>query len=101
MGADLRLVISNAIVARVASRQGGKSAMAQRVVSRPEDDESAANRQTASLAALAATLLLVVLALQLIRVLSASAAIEDCLMAGRRDCDAVVRHLQASPPAEP
>jgi hypothetical protein len=62
-----------------------------------EDDEVAANRQTASLAAMAAVLLLVVIGLLLVRVLSASAAIEDCLLAGRRDCDAIVRQVPSPP----
>jgi hypothetical protein len=58
--------------------------------SAPEDETTAANRQTASLAGLAVVLLLVVLSLELVHVLSASAAIEDCLLAGRRDCDAMM-----------
>jgi hypothetical protein len=69
--------------------------MTRKGLSSLEDDETAEDRQTASLAALAATLFLVVLALALIRILSANARVEDCLMAGRRDCDAVVQHLEA------
>ncbi len=51
-----------------------------------EGEEAGANRQTASLAGLALTLLLVVLALGLTQVLRHKAAIEDCLMAGRINC---------------
>ncbi len=54
-----------------------------------EDEQASADRQTKSLAALAFVLLLVVLGLFLVRTLSASCAVEDCLLAGRRNCDAV------------
>jgi len=53
-----------------------------------------ANRQTASLAGVAITLLLLVLGLFLIRALHTKAEIEDCLMAGRSNCDIMV---QAAP----
>mgnify|MGYP001545893853 CR=1 FL=1 len=49
--------------------------------------EEEANRRTASLAGVAVTLLLLVLGLFLVRALHANAEIEDCLMAGRSDCD--------------
>ncbi len=55
-----------------------------------EDDEEAANRQTSSLAAVAFTLVLLIVALFLVRELHAKAAIEDCLMSGRSNCDVVV-----------
>ncbi len=55
-----------------------------------EDDQEGADRQTASLAGLAVTLLLVVVGLFLVRTLQTKGAIEDCLMSGRRNCDAVV-----------
>jgi hypothetical protein len=55
-----------------------------------EDDEETANRQTASLAGVAVTLLLLVLGLFLVRELHAKATIEDCLMAGRNYCDLLV-----------
>lgn len=55
-----------------------------------EDDEEAANRQTSSLAGLAVALLLVVVGLFLIRTLHEKTAVEDCLLSGRRNCDAVV-----------
>ena len=56
-----------------------------------EQDDEAANRQTASLAGVAITLLLVVVGLFLVRELHAKAAIEDCLMAGRIQCDWLVQ----------
>jgi hypothetical protein len=52
--------------------------------------EEEANRQTASLAGVAITLLLLVIGLFLIRELHAKAQIEDCLMAGRTNCDILV-----------
>jgi uncharacterized membrane protein len=55
-----------------------------------EEEQAAANRQTASLAALALLLALVVVGLFLVRALAASGAVQDCLMAGRRNCDAVL-----------
>lgn len=54
-------------------------------------DQAEANRVTASLAALAFTLALVVAGLLLVRALHDKAAVEDCLMAARINCDAVVR----------
>jgi hypothetical protein len=53
-------------------------------------EQEAADRQTASLAGVAITLLLLVLGLFLVRELHAKVAIEDCLMAGRSNCDALV-----------
>ena len=53
-----------------------------------EEDEEAANRQTASLGGVAITLLLLVVGLFLVHELHAKAAIEDCLMAGR-PCTAI------------
>ena len=55
-----------------------------------EDEQDAANRQTASLAGLAVTLLLVVVSLYLLRQLRASSAAEDCLLSGSRSCDTVL-----------
>jgi hypothetical protein len=52
-----------------------------------EDDQDGANRQTASLAGLAVALLLVVAGLFLIHQLHSKTLVEDCLMAGRADCD--------------
>jgi hypothetical protein len=61
---------------------------------RPLLEESArdtvAARQTAGLIGIAIILLLLILGLFLVRHLRASAAIEDCMMAGRFNCDALV-----------
>ena len=55
-----------------------------------EDEQAEANRVTASLAALAFTLVLLVAGLFLVRHLSEKSRVEDCLMAGRINCDAVL-----------
>lgn len=55
-----------------------------------DDDQEGADRQTASLAGLAVALLLVVIGLFLVRELAAKAAVEDCLLAGRINCDVLV-----------
>jgi hypothetical protein len=51
----------------------------------PESDEEA-DRQTASLAAVAVTLLLIVIGLFLVHELRAKAVLEDCLLSGRTNC---------------
>jgi hypothetical protein len=51
-----------------------------------EDDQAGANRQTASLAALALTLFLVVVCVGLVNQLRYKATIEDCLLSGRTNC---------------
>ena len=51
-----------------------------------EDDWTAADRQTASLAGLAVALLLIVVGLFLVRQLHAHAALEECLLTGRPGC---------------
>jgi hypothetical protein len=54
---------------------------------RPGDDREAdANRRTAALAGLAIILALAVAAVLLVRELRKESALEDCLMAGRRNC---------------
>jgi hypothetical protein len=58
------------------------------------EEQEVANRQTASLAGVAITLLLIVLGMILVRELHAKASIEDCLMAGRTNCDLVVTSLR-------
>jgi len=58
-----------------------------------DEDLQAADRQTASLAGMAVTLLIVVVCLFLLKELHNKAAIEDCLLAGRSNCDAVVARL--------
>ncbi len=55
-------------------------------------EQAEAHRQTASLAALAILLALVVASLFLMRKLSAEAALEDCLMAGRHNCEMILAH---------
>jgi hypothetical protein len=54
------------------------------------DDSEAENRQTASLAGVAVTLVLLVVGLFLVQELRLKAAIEDCLLSGRRNCDSYV-----------
>jgi hypothetical protein len=54
------------------------------------EDEEAANRQTASLAAVAFTLALLVAGLFLVNKLHQTGMMEDCLMAGRMTCDLIV-----------
>lgn len=55
-----------------------------------DEEQEIANRQTASLAGVAITLLLLVVGLFLVRELHAKVAVEDCLMAGRLHCDLLV-----------
>ena len=57
------------------------------------EDQAAADRQTASLAGVAITLLLLVAGLFLVHVLHNKAMIEDCLLSGRSNCDAVLSNL--------
>jgi uncharacterized membrane protein len=54
------------------------------------EDQAAADRQTASLAGVAVTLLLLVVGLFLVHVLHKKVMVEDCLMSGRSNCDAVI-----------
>lgn len=54
------------------------------------NEAAEANRMTASLAGLAMALLLVVAGLFLIQHLREKAQVEDCLMSGRLNCDAVL-----------
>jgi hypothetical protein len=61
-----------------------------RLIFRGEDDQDGADRQTESLAALAVVLFLVVVGLFLIRQLHSKAQLEDCLLAGLRNCDKMV-----------
>lgn len=46
-----------------------------------------ADRRTAGLAAIVVVLLLLICGLVLAKVLHRTSQVEDCLMAGRRDCD--------------
>ena len=52
-----------------------------------EQTQSDADRQTAGLAGFAFVLLLLVAGLFLVHTLYQKSKIEDCLMAGRHDCD--------------
>ena len=51
-----------------------------------EERNEDADRQTASLAAIVVTLLLLVIGLFLVRTLHHTATIEDCLLSGRTNC---------------
>lgn len=64
-----------------------------RVLDDEIEDQEAADRQTASLAGVAVTLLLLVVGLFLVRELHAKSMIEDCLMSGRTNCDVVIANL--------
>jgi hypothetical protein len=55
-----------------------------------DEAQEEANRQTASLAGVAITLLLLVLGAFLVHQLHAKAEIEDCLLAGRSNCDTLL-----------
>ena len=55
-----------------------------------DDDQEGANRQTQSLAGLAVVLALVIVCLYLVHLLHAKSVLEDCLMSGRTNCDAMV-----------
>ena len=61
-------------------------------MTRPRDQyrQAEANRATSSLAGLAVALLLVVLCLFLIGRLTSKSHLEDCLMAGRSNCEALL-----------
>lgn len=55
-----------------------------------EDEKTGADRQTASLAALAVILALIIVSLMLVRTLWSEALLEDCLLSGRISCTTVV-----------
>jgi cell division septal protein FtsQ len=55
-----------------------------------EDEQTGANRQTASLAGLAVALVLVVGGLFVVQALQRSGKIEDCLLSGRSNCDVIL-----------
>ncbi|CAH2599733.1 conserved protein of unknown function [Rhodovastum atsumiense] len=52
-----------------------------------DEEQQEADRQTSSLAGLAVALLIVVVSLLVVQRLATKAAIEDCLIAGRANCD--------------
>ena len=53
----------------------------------PARDREDADRRTAGLAAIVVVLILLIGGLLLTRTLHRKSQLEDCLMAGRRDCD--------------
>ena len=55
-----------------------------------EAEQAEANRVSASLAGLAAALLLIVMGLVLVHHLYDEGRMEDCLMAGRNNCDQLI-----------
>jgi hypothetical protein len=65
-----------------------------------EDDE-AADRQTASLGAVAVILALLVFSLFLVHVLQSKAVIEDCLLSGRTNCNLLVGDTPTTYPLRP
>jgi hypothetical protein len=68
----------------------------QRPGRRDEPNDEAADRQTARLGGVAITLLLPVVSLFLVRELRGKVPIEDCLIAGRVNCN-----LLAATPSDP
>jgi hypothetical protein len=57
-------------------------------------DHEDGDRQTASLAGLAVTLVVIVVCVFLLKELHMKSAVEDCLMAGRANCDEVLLRLR-------
>jgi hypothetical protein len=60
-------------------------------IEQEQEAEETANRQTLSLGGVAITLVLLVIGVFLVRELHAKAAIQDCLLAGRSNCDWLVQ----------
>ncbi len=56
----------------------------------PARDREDADRRTAGLAAIVVVLLLLIGGLLLARTLHRKSLLEDCLLAGRRDCDHMI-----------
>lgn len=56
----------------------------------PARDREDADRRTAGLAAIAVVLALLIGGLVLTKTLHRKSVMEDCLMAGRRDCDRLI-----------
>ncbi len=59
-----------------------------------DQEQEAADRRTVSLAGLAVTLLVLVICFWVTRQLQSKSAIEDCLMAGRLNCDILVARIK-------
>jgi hypothetical protein len=60
-------------------------------------DELVARRQTGGLVGIVIILLLLVVGLFLVRQLRIDAELQDCLIAGHRNCDALVQGTQPEP----
>jgi hypothetical protein len=56
------------------------------------EQQAVANRQTTGLLALAIVLVLLITGLFLVQRLQHTTSIEDCVMAGRRNCDPALTH---------
>ena len=72
-----------------AVRKGG-CLYTHRPLPRARDEEAVANRQTSSLLAVVIVLALLVVGLFLVQRLHNTMTVEDCIMAGRTNCDALV-----------
>ena len=55
-------------------------------------EQETAQRQTSSLAGIVVILVLLIGSLFLVQQLRTASQIQDCLMAGRRNCDILVQH---------
>ena len=77
----------------MAKREDAAVAKQYRLIFRDQDQE-AADRRTVSLAGFAVTLLVLVVCFWVTRQLQHKSAIEDCLMAGRLNCDILVPKLR-------
>ena len=66
----------------------------RRIVAEYEAEQVEANRVTGSLAGLAFALLLVVVGLFLVQHLADKSRVEDCLLSGRANCDALLSGSQ-------
>ncbi len=75
-------------------REKGGCLYTHRPLLRQPDEEAVANRQTASLLAIVVVLVLLVVSLFLVQRLHRNATVEDCIMAGRNNCDALVSSQQ-------
>ncbi len=60
-------------------------------------DERIARRQTGGLVGIVIILVLLIVGLFLVRQLRIDAELQDCLMAGHRNCDVLVRGAQPEP----
>ena len=70
--------------------------MARAVKGSRQGEDDSANRQSASLAGLAAALLIAVLALVLVRKLQVRCMVEECLASGRPGCEHAIDRFRVS-----